>query len=131
MKKTYWGFAAWLIGYTLVMLALSLIPMGVEGYVRILCAETVLAMVLLTYIVYRTEYVYWYNGVSFEEAVQAGSQRRRAYALAHLKRFAVGGAAYLLYGVIAWALGLPWWLDLLACLAAEVGAAVSTIPIKL
>lgn len=131
MKKTYWGFAAWLIGYTLVLLALALVPMGAEGYVRVLCAETALAMVLLTYIVCRTEYVYWYNGVSFEEAVQAGQERRRAYAMAHLKRFAVGGAAYLLYGAIAWALGLPWWLDLLACLAAEVGAAVSTIPIKL
>lgn len=131
MKKTYWGFAGWLIGYTLVMLALCLIPMGVGGYARVLCAETVLAMVLLTYIVYRTEYVYWYNGVSFEEAVQAGSQRRKAYALAHLKRFAVGGAAYLLYAVVAMLLGLPWWLDLMACLVAEVGAAISTISIKL
>lgn len=131
MKRTYWGFAAWLVGYTLVMLALSLIPMGVEGYVRILCAETVLAMVLLTYIVYRTEYVYWYNGVSFEEAVQAGSQRRKTYALAHLKRFAAAAVAYLVYAGVAKMLCLPWWLDLIACLVAEVGAAVSTISIKL
>lgn len=131
MKKTYWGFAAWLIGYTLVMLALSLIPMDAEGYVRVLCVETVLALALLTYIVYRTEYVYWYNGVSFEEAFQAGQKRRKAYALAHFKRFAVGGAAYLAYAGVAMQLGLPWWIDLLVCLAAEMGAAFSTLPVML
>lgn len=131
MKKTYGAFIAWLIAFTIIMLALPFLFTKPATFVRLLCIETVLALLLLTYMVYRTETVYWYTGVSFEAAVQAGQSRRKAYALAYLKRFALSGAVYLLYAAVAVFLGLPWWLDLVVCFVAEVGAAVSTLHIKL
>lgn len=88
-------------------------------------------LIAFTIMAYRTEKVYWYTGVSFETAVQVGRSRCKAYAPAHLKRFTLSGAVCLLYAAVAVFLGLPWWLDLVVCFAAEVGTAISTLHIKL
>ena len=37
------------------------------------------------YIMYVTEKVYWMNGIEYEKALLAGSERRKEYALKHFK----------------------------------------------
>lgn len=132
LKKSYKGFVLWMIAFTVALLALCFLPTEDGGLItRLICIEMTVGVALLAYIVYRTEYVYWYNGTSYEEAVEAGSERRKDFARKHLERFAWCAAACLLYSLAAHALGWSFWIDMCVHCIALVAAAVSTIKIKL
>ena len=132
LKKSYMGFVLWLLGYTAAMLSLSFLSVE-DGWLaaRLLCMLTVLAMAALMWIIYRTEYVYWFNGTEYEEAVAAGSVRRKAFARRHLMRFAAFAAAYLLLSLVLQLLGCPGWVDLIVVGLGLVAVAISTNQIKL
>lgn len=132
LKKSYKGFVWFMLIFTAVMFLIALIPTEDSGLItRLICAEAALGMAALAYIVYRTEYVYWYNGTTYEEAVAAGSERRKAFARKHLDRFAACAAATLLYSSAAQALGWPFWIDIVLSTAALIATAISTVKIKL
>lgn len=132
LKKSYMGLIWFLVVFMAVGIMISLLPTEDAGLIsRLICAEMTCGMALLTYVVYRTEYVYWYNGVTYEEAVKAGSQRRKAYARKHFERFAACAAVCLLYSSAAHALGWPLWIDIIISGVAEIATALSTVKIKL
>lgn len=132
LKKSYKGFVWFMVAYIAGMFLIAFIPTEDGGLItRLICAEAALGVVALAYIVYRTEYVYWYNGTTYEEAVAAGSERRKAFAKKHLDRFGACAAVCLLYSAAAQAMGWPFWIDLVLFCAALVAAAVSTIKFKL
>ena len=87
-KKSYVGFWAWMLLFCIAEIGVCFIP---EKNVQIVIALVDNIMVIgcftLTFIVYLTESVYWYNGISYEEAKEAGSERRKKFALVHMKRF--------------------------------------------
>lgn len=89
------------------------------------------ALPLLTFIIYKTGYVYWYNGVSFEEAQKATEEQRKAYAKAHLKRFSISSAIFLIFTIISILAGFPHWIDFAVGTLALIITAISTVNIKL
>lgn len=114
-RKSYTGLVVWLILYMLVGVGSAFVLPDLDGttYTRLLMSLTAIAMAILTCIIWRTEYVYWYNGTTFEEAEKAGSERRKAFALCHFRLFGTFAAAAVLYTCAAWLLGLPWWVDMI------------------
>lgn len=132
LKKSYKGFVWWLILYTAALLALCFLPIEDGSLItRLILSGTAAGLALLAYIIYRTEYVYWYNGTEYEDAVAAGSQRRQAFAWKHFERFAACAAVCVLYSAAAHALGWPFWIDIVLFCVALMATAVSTIRIKL
>lgn len=132
LKKSYKGFVLWLVIFTVVMFSFCFLPTEDGGLLtRLICVEMTCGMAVLAYIIYRTEYVYWYNGTTYEEAVAAGSERRKAFAKKHLDRFAACAALCVLYSAAAHAMGWPFWIDLIVSSVGLVVAAISTIRIKL
>lgn len=128
LKKSYKGFALWMIGFVAVVLAVSLLPIeDNELLVRIvnnLCTAGIEVLMLL---IYKTEKVFWINGVSYEEAVEAGSDRRRAYAWRYVKIFGILTAAFFLYSLIAQILHLPWGIDVALVIVALTVCALYTM----
>lgn len=132
LKKSYKGLVWFMVGFAAALFALCFLPTEDEALMsRLICNLSTAGMALLAWIVYRTEYVYWYNGTEYEEAVAAGSERRKAFARKHLNSFAACALGYLLYSALAQALDWPWWIDLVLCFVGLIAAAVSTIKIKL
>ena len=132
LKKSYKGLVWWIVAFVAVLFLFCFLRMEDEGLVmRLICAEMNGGVAGLAYMIYRNEAVYWYNGTEYEEAVAAGSERRKAFAKKHLDRFAVCAAATLLYSSAAQALGWPFWIDLVFATVALIAAAISTVKIKL
>lgn len=131
-KKSYKGLVLWLLGFLALTFALPFLP--VENG-RLLTRITLnlfsLAITLLCWLIYRSGYVYWYNGVTFEEATAAGPLRRKRYAWLHLRLFACAGLLFLIISVIAHLAGIGIWLDLVVFTAALVAAAIRTMWYKL
>lgn len=112
MKKSYMGFVLWMIGFTAAVMAVCLLPIeDKELLVRIVNNLCTVGIEVLMILIYKTEKVFWINGISFEEAVAAGSDRRRAYARRYVKLFGIMTAASFLYSFIAQLLHLPWGID--------------------
>ena len=78
-RKSYRGLVLWLVGYTALSLAPTLLPEGTDPgiEIRLVLALTAAAVAGLMAIIWKTESVYWINGTSFEQARDAGSDRRR------------------------------------------------------
>lgn len=132
LKKSYKGLVWWVIIFTAVLFLFCFVRIEDEGLItRLICAEMNCGVAALAYMIYRNEAVYWYNGTEYEEAVAAGSERRKAFAKKHLDRFAVCAAATLLYSSVAQALGWPFWIDIVLATVALIAAAISTVKIKL
>lgn len=98
-KPTYKGFIIWLVFFVT-----SLIP-AVRLENRDLAARLcfgigLIDLVILMLIIYWTERIYWFSGISFEQARQAGSQQRKNYALKILKRFVYLLGIFLIYAFI-------------------------------
>ncbi len=132
-EKRYRGLVAWLLGYTAAMCLPLLSAEGTdEGLVmRLVFNVTSAGLVILMWIIRRTESVYWINGVTFEQARDAGSERRREFAAAHLRafgRFAVGYAAFSAFMQLR---GDSFVIDIAVFTVGLIAAAVSTIKIKL
>ena len=131
-KKSYKGFVLFLLAYIALMCAPVLLPGEDYALMTRLCLNaTIIGVAGLMAIIWRTEQVYWINGVTFEQARDAGSERRRAFALAHLVRIGYAAAGYALFSIIAQACGISWWFDLIVWCVALFGAAISTMNIKL
>lgn len=132
LKKSYKGFIYWLIGFVVATFGCAFFPMS-DGSLatRVVLNVTALAVAILAFIIYKTEFVYWYNGVSYEAAVKAGSQRRKTYGWEHFKRFGIFAGGYLIFSVVAHGCGWSLWWDILIATVGLVAVAVSTIWIKL
>lgn len=131
-RKSYKGFSLFILGYTVGMLLFCfLLAENAALFTRAFMNFTTLAMVLLMLIIHKTESVYWINGVLFEDAREAGSKRRRAFARKYLVRFLWPAAGYLVYSVIAHALGWPFWIDLVLAGGGLIAAVLSTVSIRL
>jgi hypothetical protein len=131
-KKSYLGLILWIIGMLVVFFGSSFLPdMGMQ--IRIAIADNIMtiSVFILTVIIYFTENVYWYNGTSYEEGLLAGSDRRKAFALAHMIRFGILAGAFLLYSFVSIVLGIPYGVDIAVATIGIIVAAFSTMKIKL
>lgn len=132
LKKSYTGFILWLIVYTASVFMPAFLPIEGESLpVRIIMGWTAIAILLLMLMIYISEKVYWINGVTYEQAVEAGSARRKAFAMRHLVYFGVFSAPYLVFTIVAQILGWPFWIDIVVFTVGIIAAAVSTVRIRL
>lgn len=104
---------------------------GEGAEVRMILMFVVIALDGLMWMIYAGEYVYWINGgPSFEEAKAAGSEKRKAYAAAHLRVFLKMTLVCCVYLVISLFFRLPMGIDIVVISSAVVVAAIKTMPIR-
>lgn len=128
-EKSYLGLILWLIGFLAVMTLCLFLPEAwmLRGIMQ-LCS---LGILVLIYMIWVNEKIYWINGVTFEEALQATSAQRKAFAGAHLKLFGWFAAAFLVFSAVSVALGWSEWWDFAVGTVGMIAVAVATVPIKL
>ncbi len=90
-----------------------------------------ISILVFAYMIYKNEAVYWYSGVSFEEALKAGSEQRKQYALSHVVVFAKFALAMVLFSALMQLLNLSIMWDICFCAVGMIYSAASTIKIKL
>lgn len=132
LKKSYKGFIIWMLGFCAACFSISFFPVKDTGILlRIIDNICTIGITVLAFIIYKTEYVYWYNGTTYEEAVKAGSERRKAFAWQHLKRFGSFALVFLIFSIVSQVTGISYWIDIIVAVIGLVAAAISTINIKL
>lgn len=129
-KKTYWPLALWCIALVPVMLGISLPAerAGVDerGVVALMMTVVALMLILLMWIIWKGEYVYWINGgPSFEEAKAAGSEARREFAWKHLAAISKGSAAVIALTAVEYAFKAH---EIVICLSAGVCIIAAVVP---
>lgn len=131
-KKSYKGFVIGLIIYLLLLMSISLIPgLNDQLAIRLIMLLTIWYMAALSFQVWRTEQIYWYNGTTFEAAEAAGSERRKEFAWRHFRIF---GRFVLIHTAVALAMTLLGWSAWIDFTVGTVGLCVAcflTMPIKL
>ena len=128
-EKSYFGLAVWLAGYLVATALCIWLPesMMLRGIMQV-CS---LGICVLIYMIYVNEKVYWINGVTYEEALAATSEQRKAFVMAHLKRFGWFAVPFFLFSCLSWALEWSEWIDFAVGCLGMIAVAVSTINIKL
>lgn len=123
-RKRYRGFIIWLIIYCAACFIGLILPIeDAQIIVAITDNVMIIGVFVLTLMIYLNENIYWYNAITFEAALAAGSPRRKAYALAHVKRFGIFAGEFLIYSVLSIALGFPMILDIIIAMVGLVAVA--------
>lgn len=132
LKKSYKGFWLWMLIFLVTMFGSALLPIEDTAVItRITTNICVLNVVLLAFIIYKTECVYWYNGTEYKDAVEAGTERRKAFAWSHLKRFGIFAVVFLVYSLVSYFLKIPYGIDVAVATIGMCVTAICTIRIKL
>lgn len=131
MKKSYFGLVIWLIAYTALMIAGGFLPLGADLLIRVFMVFTAVSLVILMAMMYFMDTVYWMNGVSYEQALEAGGERRKRYAFLHLRLFGIFAIAYTLYSIVAYVLHFPWVVDIVVFTVATIVVAIYSNRYKL
>lgn len=132
LKKSYRGFVVLLLLFAAVLVVLMLLPIRDGGLlIRLIMVWTAVFLALLSWYVWRTEQVYWYNGTEYETAVEAGSERRKRFAWRHFRIFGAFALAVMVFCGLMQMLNAPFWIDILVCSVGLCAAPLCTIPIRL
>ncbi len=132
LKKSYRGFAIWLVIFCLLSVGICFLPeMETQYMIAIVDNFLFISVVVLTLIIYKADRVYWYTGVSYEQAAAVSKERRMEYGKMHLKRFGIAAVLFLVYSIISILVGIPYGVDITVALVLIVGVALSTIRLKL
>jgi len=132
LKKSYQGFVFWMIAFIACSFGVVFIPVEDEKILlRLVMNVCMLSIALLAFIIYKTGYVYWYNGVSYEDAVKAGDERRKAYAWKHFRSFGVFALAFLVFSIVAQVYNISYWWDIVIGTVGIIVVAVGTIRYEL
>lgn len=131
-KKSYKGFVVGLLVYLALLLGIAFIPAVDEQLpMRLVMLLTAWYMAALSFQVWLTEQVYWYNGTTFEAAEAAGSQRRKAFAWRHFRIFGRYALIQTAVALVMVLLGWSAWIDFSVGTVGLCIAAFMTMPIKL
>ena len=132
LRKSYLGFWIWMMVYIGVSIGIVFLPIeNAEIIARIGFNLTNLAIVILTLIIYLSEKVYWYTGITYEQAVESGSERRKSYALKHVKVFGIAALIYLIVSVIITIFNISFVTDTIIFTVIILIAAIYTMKFKL
>lgn len=130
--KSYKGLIVWLVVFMASIFLIPAIPvkLSTEAYALIIDNLMTVFIAVLTYMIYRNESIYWYNGIEYEDAKKASSEQRRIYARRHFKRFAIFAAANLIYSLFAYFTPIPYGFSIAVTTIGICAVAISTINIK-
>ena len=131
--KSYKGLIVWLVVFMASIFLIPAIPveLSTEAYALIIDNLMTVFIAILTYMIYRNEKIYWYNGIEYETAKKASSGQRKKYAWRHFKRFAVFAAANLIYSLVAYITPIPYGFSIFVSTVGLCAVAFSTINIKI
>ena len=132
-RKSYKAFVLWLVVYMAAMFSPVLLPKDTDAglVMRLVFNLTSMGLVVLMWIIWRTESVYWINGTTYEQARDAGSARRREFAAAHMKVFSLFALGYAIFSVIMQLQSVGFVADIVVFCVGLIAAALSTLRIKL
>lgn len=132
LKKSYKGLVLIMVLFVAAMLSISLIPASSDDLpLRLILNLMNFTMALLTGVICRNQAIYWYTGITYEQAAAAGPERRLAYARKHFQRFALTAFAGLGVTLLFSGLGLSAWFDFALLLLGLMATAISTVRIRL
>ena len=106
-------------------------PLESQLLARITFNITSVSIVILLYVIFRTEKIFWFSGMTYEEAVQAGSLRRKTFAFRHLRVYGIFTVVFLLFSVIMQLFHISIWVDTVVFTAGLLFVAFFTMRIKL
>lgn len=130
-KKSYRGFVILMVAFVVALFALPFIPNADAKVISIIIFNIMnLWMALVTFVIYKTEKIYWFTGISYEEALNTPSEDRILYAKRHLQRFGMYAGVFVIYSVISVICNIPIVVDIVLETIGIVGVAISTINIK-
>ena len=131
-KKSYKGFVLWMVLFIASLFGCAFVPTKDANLMTLLVDNVMtIGMAILTGIIYKNEKIYWYTGLSYEDAKQASSRQRKKYAMQHFKRFGIFAGIYLAYWIMAYFFAMPIGLSITIALFGLAGVAISTMNIKL
>lgn len=85
----------------------------------------------ISFMIYKTERVYYYNYISYEKANKAGSEARKKYAYIHMRIFTFTFLIFIIYTGVSYIFNINILLDTLVWTILVITAAISTIMVKL
>lgn len=131
-KKSYSGLVLIIALYAVLMLGVVFIPNISARFANVLILNgTNLWIAFLSWVIYKTERIYWFTGIDYKKALNVPSQSRKEYALKHFQRFGLFTAAFIVYSIISCVSGMSVWWDINIEIVGIIGVAFSTIGIKL
>lgn len=135
-KKSYRLFIVWIIGFISILAISGVLIEKNFKQSEVVVNKIILLLALLLintlfYIIYKTEKVYWINGTSYEDAKSVTSERRKVFALKHLKSFSIAGCIYLVYCIFSIVIKSHVILDSLVFLILLIVAAIKTFNYRL
>ena len=131
-KKSYKGLVLWMIGFLAVMFGICFVPTEDEQVMmRLVMLLMAWSITGLMFIIWRTEQIYWINGITYEAAEAAGSEKRKEFAWRHLRIFWNFTLLQSLISCGMHLLGWSAWIDFAFGTVGMVIACLMTIPIKL
>ena len=102
MKKSYKGYIVWMILFCVGMVLMMIVDLKNLKLFSLILGNYMLMMItLLTGMIYKNECIYWYSGVSYQEAIEATSMSRKSMLINIFIRF-ITCLLYLFYSIIAY-----------------------------
>lgn len=131
MKKSYTGLILWFVFFIAGYFPIVILCRNTDISMKLSLVYCTFAITLLSYIIYKFDKVYWYNGVNFEDAEKASFDDRQLYALKHFKVFLKFSLGYSIFAVISYILKFGFITDIAVFSIGIVTAAIYTIKFKL
>ncbi|MBR5521769.1 MAG: hypothetical protein IKU54_07210 [Oscillospiraceae bacterium] len=131
MKKSYRGLVLWMLVFLVGFIPLMILKVDGALLTRLTLNYTCVMIAALAYIIYKFDRIYWYNGVYFNKAEEAGRRRRDAYALAHFEKFKKLVIFFGAYSILAHFINISIFIDVFVMTTATIVTAISTMKIKL
>lgn len=130
-EKSYKGLVFFIIGYMIAMFLPIFLPFEDSALLtRIVLNIATIGIVLLCWMMYRNERIYWINGISFERARRATSDQRKEYALWYLRHFGNAALIFLVFSIPAQYFHLSIALDTIVMLVLLIAVAFKSIKVK-
>lgn len=133
-KKSYTGFLIILLLYLIAAFLPIFIPVIHDrpGAVTAwMCFATAVFVFVMIFYIYKSEKLYLFSGVTYEQAAQLSPEKRRNYAYLTLKKFLPATVILIAYSVLAFIAKLPDALSIVIMCLVLVAAAFSTMKIKM
>ena len=131
-KKSYKGLIIYFIVFFAILILVGVLSVWKDFVPELVIANTMTVGVSgLMYVIYKTENIYWINGLEYEKALLAGSERRKKFALQHLKRMGAATIFGLVLSGVSFIFGWNLWITYIVVIIIFVGVTISTINIEL
>ena len=134
-KKTYSLFIVWVLFFFMILFGAVTMLQSVSIFpqIKLLIVFNVvnLLVALLCFLIYKTQYVYWISGISYDEANKASSSSRKLFAKAYLISFSKVLGIYFLYSLLAVGLRIHTLISVLFYMILLIMFSVKIIKIKL